>query len=103
MRLCAAFTMQEVSVIMKVSSKAQRCALSPMRKYHPYAVEAKAKGKKIYHLNIGQPDIKTPKDVSDLAAQYSHEIGYGILAVVGLVVVFFVVKYFVKKRRAKNA
>lgn len=45
---------------MKVSSKAQRCALSPMRKYHPYAVEAKAKGKKIYHLNIGQPDIATP-------------------------------------------
>ena len=52
--------MQEVSVIMKVSSKVQRCALSPMRKYHPYAVEAKAKGKKIYHLNIGQPDIATP-------------------------------------------
>lgn len=45
---------------MKVSSKVQRCALSPMRKYHPYAVEAKAKGKKIYHLNIGQPDIATP-------------------------------------------
>ncbi len=31
-----------------------------MRKFHPYAVAAKAAGKKIYHLNIGQPDIATP-------------------------------------------
>jgi len=31
-----------------------------MRKFHPYAVEAEAAGKKIYHLNIGQPDIETP-------------------------------------------
>ena len=45
---------------MKISQKAQACNLSPMRKFHPYAVEAKAKGKKIYHLNIGQPDIETP-------------------------------------------
>ena len=33
----------------------------PMRKFHPYAVAAEAKGRKIYHLNIGQPDIETPK------------------------------------------
>ncbi|MBR4435054.1 MAG: pyridoxal phosphate-dependent aminotransferase [Clostridia bacterium] len=45
---------------MKISKKAQACSLSPMRKFHPYAVEAKEKGKKIYHLNIGQPDIETP-------------------------------------------
>lgn len=31
-----------------------------MRKFHPYAVAAKAAGKRIYHLNIGQPDIETP-------------------------------------------
>ena len=31
-----------------------------MRKFHPYAVEAEKKGKKIYHLNIGQPDLPTP-------------------------------------------
>ena len=31
-----------------------------MRKFHPYAVAAKEAGKKIYHLNIGQPDIETP-------------------------------------------
>ena len=45
---------------MKFSSKAQKCGLSPMRKFHPYAVAAKAAGKKIYHLNIGQPDIAPP-------------------------------------------
>lgn len=45
---------------MRISQKAQKCGLSPMRKFHPYAVAAKAAGKKVYHLNIGQPDIKTP-------------------------------------------
>ena len=46
---------------MKFSSKVEKCGQSPMRKFHPYAVAAEAKGKKIYHLNIGQPDIETPK------------------------------------------
>ncbi len=45
---------------MKFSSKVKKCALSPMRKFYPYAVAAKEAGKKIYHLNIGQPDIETP-------------------------------------------
>ena len=45
---------------MKFSSKVKKCALSPMRKFHPYDVAAKEAGKKIYHLNIGQPDIETP-------------------------------------------
>lgn len=45
---------------MKISKRVQRCDLSPMRKFHPYAVQAKAQGKHIYHLNIGQPDIETP-------------------------------------------
>ena len=31
-----------------------------MRKFHPYAVAAKARGIKVYHLNIGQPDVQTP-------------------------------------------
>jgi len=46
---------------MKFSGKAEKCGLSPMRKFHPYAVAAEAKGRRIYHLNIGQPDIETPK------------------------------------------
>lgn len=45
---------------MKFSGKIEKCGLSPMRKFHPYAVAAEAKGRKIYHLNIGQPDIATP-------------------------------------------
>lgn len=47
--------------MMKFSSKVEKCGLSPMRKFHPFAVAAEQKGKKIYHLNIGQPDIETPK------------------------------------------
>lgn len=34
---------------------------SPIRKLTPYADQAKAEGKKVYHLNIGQPDIATPE------------------------------------------
>ena len=45
---------------MQFSSKVLRCEQSPMRKFHPYAVAAAAAGKKIYHLNIGQPDVATP-------------------------------------------
>lgn len=45
---------------MKFSGKIESCELSPMRKFHPFALAAEAKGRKIYHLNIGQPDIETP-------------------------------------------
>ena len=34
---------------------------SPIRKLVPYAEDAKKRGTKVYHLNIGQPDIKTPR------------------------------------------
>ncbi len=45
---------------MKLSSKMARCGLSPMRKFSPLAEEAEARGIKIYHMNIGQPDVETP-------------------------------------------
>lgn len=45
---------------MKFSSKVEKCGLSPMRKFHPYAVAAEKRGVHIYHLNIGQPDVQTP-------------------------------------------
>ena len=45
---------------MKISINANRCESSPMRMFHPLAVAAKEAGKKIYHLNIGQPDLPTP-------------------------------------------
>ena len=47
---------------MKFSSKIEKCGLSPMRKFAPYANEAAKKGKKLYHLNIGQPDLPSPKE-----------------------------------------
>ena len=46
---------------MQISINANRCEPSPMRKFHPLAVQAKKEGKKIYHLNIGQPDLPTPR------------------------------------------
>jgi aspartate aminotransferase len=38
---------------------------SPIRKLVPFAEDAKKRGNKVYHLNIGQPDIKTPKIALD--------------------------------------
>ena len=49
----------------KTSVRAGRMPASPIRKLVPYAIAAKAKGTKVYHLNIGQPDIETPKTALD--------------------------------------
>ena len=59
---------------MKLSSKALACGQSPMRKFHPYAVAAAAAGKKIYHLNIGQPDIETPKAYFDAVKHFDQPV-----------------------------
>lgn len=59
---------------MKFSSKVEKCGLSPMRKFHPYAVAAQEKGKKIYHLNIGQPDIETPKAYFDAVKLFDQPV-----------------------------
>lgn len=45
----------------KISQRALNMPASPVRKLVPYAIKAKEKGVKVYHLNIGQPDIKTPE------------------------------------------
>jgi len=45
----------------KISNRAVSMPASPIRKLVPYALAAKAQGTKVYHLNIGQPDIETPK------------------------------------------
>ncbi|AZI67395.1 pyridoxal phosphate-dependent aminotransferase [Kaistella daneshvariae] len=49
----------------KISERAQHMPASPVRKLVPYALQAKQKGIKVYHLNIGQPDIETPKSALD--------------------------------------
>ena len=59
---------------MKFSSKVQKCGLSPMRKFHPYAVAARAAGKKIYHLNIGQPDIVTPPAFFEAVRDFENPV-----------------------------
>ena len=46
---------------MNLSNRIQRMQESPIRKLVPIAEAAKKTGKKVYHLNIGQPDIETPK------------------------------------------
>ena len=45
----------------KISSKGLNMPASPIRKLTPFADQAKKNGKKVYHLNIGQPDIETPE------------------------------------------
>ncbi|TSD67323.1 pyridoxal phosphate-dependent aminotransferase [Inquilinus sp. KBS0705] len=47
----------------KISQKGQRMPASPIRKLTPFADKAKLEGKKVYHLNIGQPDIETPESM----------------------------------------
>lgn len=50
---------------MRFSERIKALSASPIRRLIPYADEAKAKGKKVFHLNIGQPDIKTPQGYFD--------------------------------------
>ena len=67
----------------KISNKGINMPESPIRKLVPFAEKAKRAGKKVYHLNIGQPDIKTPElalnaihDFSDKVVEYSHSAGF---------------------------
>ena len=58
---------------MNISINANRCEPSPMRKFHPLAVQAKKAGKSIYHLNIGQPDIETPAKYYEAVREYADK------------------------------
>ncbi|MFP9119216.1 pyridoxal phosphate-dependent aminotransferase [Flavobacterium sp. RNTU_13] len=67
----------------QVSQKGRQMPESPIRKLVPYAESAKKKGHKVYHLNIGQPDIKTPdvaleaiKNNDIKILEYSHSAGF---------------------------
>ena len=63
---------------MKISQRALGLTTSPIRKLAPYANEAIRAGKKIYHLNIGQPDIPTsPKFMDAIRAFNDKVIAYG--------------------------
>ncbi len=56
------------------SQRGQSMPESPIRKLAPLADNAKARGVKVYHLNIGQPDIKTPKVALDAIRNINREI-----------------------------
>ncbi|MGK0388634.1 MAG: aspartate aminotransferase [Maribacter sp.] len=58
----------------KISKKGANMPSSPIRKLVPFANAAKKQGKKIYHLNIGQPDIKTPKAAFDAIRDADLEV-----------------------------
>lgn len=65
-----------------ISKKGMEMPESPIRKLVPYAEKAKAQGRKVYHLNIGQPDIETPqvaldaiKNINTKVLEYSHSAG----------------------------
>ncbi len=66
-----------------ISNKGKNMPQSPIRKLVPFAEAAKRNGKKVYHLNIGQPDIKSPEAAlkainkfSDKVVEYSHSAGF---------------------------
>jgi len=65
-----------------ISEKGRIMPSSPIRKLVPFAEEAKRKGRKVYHLNIGQPDIPTPevalnaiRNIDLRVIEYSHSAG----------------------------
>lgn len=63
---------------MKVSERINAIFSSPIRKLSPYAAAAKAQGKKVYHLNIGQPDIPTPPAFFEAVRAFNDKVvAYG--------------------------
>ena len=71
-----------MNIMPSISEKGKLMPASPIRKLVPYAEEAKRKGRKVYHLNIGQPDIPTPevalnalRNINLKVIEYSHSAG----------------------------
>ena len=68
--------------MLKISERGEQMPASPIRKLVPFAEAAKKKGTRVYHLNIGQPDIETPPSIMDAVKhtdikvlEYSHSAG----------------------------
>ena len=68
--------------MLTISHRGEQMPPSPIRKLVPYAEAAKNRGIKVYHLNIGQPDIETPPQILDAVRhsdfkilEYSHSAG----------------------------
>ncbi|MBL7751562.1 MAG: pyridoxal phosphate-dependent aminotransferase [Chitinophagaceae bacterium] len=68
--------------MLELSTRGKEMPASPIRKLVPFAEAAKKRGTKVYHLNIGQPDIETPPAILDAVRhadiktlEYSHSAG----------------------------
>ncbi|MBY0477509.1 MAG: pyridoxal phosphate-dependent aminotransferase [Chitinophagaceae bacterium] len=68
--------------MLPISKRGEQMPPSPIRKLVPYAEAAKKRGTKVFHLNIGQPDIETPAAILDAVRnadikvlEYSHSAG----------------------------
>jgi len=59
---------------IKLSKRAEDMPYSPIRKLASFADEAKKKGVEVFHLNIGQPDIETPKEIFEKIANYREKV-----------------------------
>ncbi|MGB1988757.1 MAG: pyridoxal phosphate-dependent aminotransferase [Flavobacteriales bacterium] len=57
-----------------ISNKGTKMPESPIRKLVPFAEGAKKKGKTVFHLNIGQPDIESPKLALDAIHSFNHKV-----------------------------
>lgn len=63
-----------IQFVVKISQRAGKLPASPIRKLIPFANIAKKKGIKIYHLNIGQPDIASPELFLQKIKQFPHQV-----------------------------
>src|SRR5918998_544857 len=68
--------------MLQISQRGQQMPASPIRKLVPFAEAAKKRGIKVFHLNIGQPDVETPpaimnavKNAEIKVLEYSHSAG----------------------------
>lgn len=59
---------------MKLSKRVEEMQFSPIRKFNPIAQKAKDAGKKIYHLNIGQPDVETPSVFMEAIRNFDQKV-----------------------------
>ncbi len=60
--------------MLQISERGSKMPASPIRKLVPFAEAAKKKGIKVYHLNIGQPDIHTPEVALKAIKEYDHKV-----------------------------
>lgn len=59
---------------MDISNRVESMQFSPIRKFNPIAIKAEKAGKKIYHLNIGQPDVETPECFMDAIKNFDEKV-----------------------------